>query len=247
MEIISLLFWAILLPLDRILVVYFPSAIINALNTNKKFINIVTIALSFEIILMIIPMLEDIYNMLIRDILKPRINMNIKKEVYLQALKTDYKYINNPEYYDYYTWAVNEYANKASDAFGLINQFFSALMIIIALITIISTTGAWVILITFISITLRTFAFMQINKLDIKKEDEFIPKDRWLNYLHRIFYLNQYAADLKSTNLRKYILRDYDKLKEEKIDIIKKYSYKTVKWSLLADLIYRVSEFIIVI
>ena len=111
--IITLIFWGLLLPLDRILVVYFPAAITNVLNGEIPSIRIVIIAAMFE----------DVYNMCVRDKIQTEIDLNIKREVYLQALKTDYKYIDNPEYYDNYTWAVNEYAHKAQSAFSLIDLF----------------------------------------------------------------------------------------------------------------------------
>ena len=244
---ITLIFWGLLLPLDRILVVYFPAAIMNALKDEGPFIRIIIIAAVFESVLMVIPIFEDIYNMCICDKIQTKIDLNIKREVYLQALKTDYNYIDNPEYYDNYTWAINEYANKAQNAFSLIYNFISSIVVISALIAIISTARPLVIIITIISIILRTYSFFQINKLDIEKEDEFIPRDRKLAYLHRIFYMRQYAPDLKSTNLKQFVFKKFDGLREEKVGIVKKYSWKTLKWALLADIIYRLAEFIIII
>jgi len=229
------------------LVVYFPAAIINALSYGGPFITVVIIAITFETVLMIIPMIEDVYNICIRDRALLRVRLSINKNVYEKVLRTDYKYIDNPKYYDKYTWAVNEYASKAEEALSLVNNFVSSLVVIVALIAVISVIGPWVLIIALLSIGSRTIAYIKTNKIDIKREEEFVPLNRWLDYIHRIFYHREYTADLKTTGLGRIIFGRYNIVKKQKIDVLTKYSKETIKWALFADVIFRVAECIIVI
>ena len=38
---------------------------------------------------------------------------------------TDYKYFDNPEFYDNYTWTINERVQKANEARSMIVSFFT--------------------------------------------------------------------------------------------------------------------------
>lgn len=45
-----------------------------------------------------------------------RINQLVNKEIYEKGLATDYKFIDNPEYYNKFSWAINEYSNQVNSA-----------------------------------------------------------------------------------------------------------------------------------
>lgn len=50
-----------------------------------------------------------------------RINQLVNKEIYEKGLATDYKFIDNPEYYNKFSWAINEYSNQVNSAREFIN------------------------------------------------------------------------------------------------------------------------------
>lgn len=244
---LSLIIWLVLEPMTQLIGVYFPSYIIEGYENNKPFVEILIFVIVIQLILMLKPMYEDIFNMFCKNKMLPFIDMKIKRDIYEKAIKTDYKYIDNPEYYDNYTWAVSEYANKAADAQRLVNRMSSAIVIVISMLAIITYLSPIAIIVTIAGTIIENIMFIITNFYDVKKDNEIIPFNRRLNYYHRVFYMNNYAADLKSTNIKKHLFRGYNKAQNSKLNIIKKYAYKMIPWALMGNFTFYIARTFIIL
>lgn len=237
----SLFFWVAVVPLCRILLVIFPEMMVEALDAGWPMTKIAVLVIGFQAAMAAIPIFEDFYIQMVKAKAETKVELKIKRDVYEQALRTDYRYIDNPDYYNKYMWAIDHQAEKAGEAFNMINNGLSALMVITALVSIIATFNPIIVLLTVLSMVLRTYGYMKYSKVEVARENEMIPCQRKLSYFHRIFYLREHSADLKSTALREYLLKHYDEETESKIGIIKKYAVKLIIWAIFSDLIYRIA------
>ena len=170
------------------------------------------------------------------------IDARLKADAYKQAIKTDYKYIDDPEYYDNYTWAVSQYSAQAEQAQNLVNRMSSSVITIVSMLSIIAILNPLAVIVTIIGTIIENILHMITNYFDVKKDEEIVPYDRKLGYHHRVFYTSNYAADLKSTRLKKYLLEDYDEASTQKINIIKKCKL-TIHWIIFFQ--YKSAAFII--
>ena len=136
--ILSLLFWMIVVPLSRILLVIFPSQVMSALDSDASWGQILWFVIVFQCVLLLIPLLEDAYMHFVENIATTKVELQIKRNVYLQALKTDYKYIDDPDYYDKYQWAIDQHTAKSSEAFYFVNRILSAVVVVVSLVSIIA-------------------------------------------------------------------------------------------------------------
>lgn len=244
---LSLFFWLALEPLSQLINVYLPNIIIDALVDGMQFNEIVKIVILLHLVLMFKPVYEDIFNMFCKNKMLPKIEMKIKRNIYERAIKTDYKFIDNPEFYDNYSWAINEYANKSEEAQDLINRISYSLITAISMLTIIATISPIAIVVIIVCGIIENAFYAATNYFDVKKDNDIIPWDRRLGYYHRVFYLREHAADLKSTNLRKHIFRDYEDAKNTKLGIIQKYAFKMIGWSMGGVLTFYIARVFIVI
>jgi hypothetical protein len=62
---------------------------------------------------------------------------------------------------------------------------------------------------------------------------ESLPFDRKLQYVHRVTYQKQYAADMKSTDLPRKILSLFDKSLKGKIGVFKKLATPNWRWNMV--------------
>lgn len=244
---LSLLFWLVIIPIAQLVGVYLPSTIINMLENNKPFSDIVTFVIAMQLILMFQPMYENVFNMFCKNKMLPFIDVKIKKEVYKKAIETDYKYIDDPKYYDNYTWAVSEYSNKAADAQNLINRMSSSIVTIISMLAIIATLSPLAVIVTVVGTIIENIMYIITNYYDVQKDAEIVPYNRKLGYYHRIFYINNYAADLKSTNLKEYLFEGLDNAQNNKLNIIKKYAYKMIPWALTGNLTFYIARTFVIL
>lgn len=244
---ISVLFAAIILPIDSILQVLFPQAILNLLSSHNEFLHIVLVAIAFESAFLLITLLDDLFNNAYEEALSVRIRTRINREIYEQCCKTRYEYVDNPDYYDKFSWAIREYANKCTEAVGFIISSLTLVITMASLITIIATSIWWVVIIMATSFALKSFVVAKVNKLDIQKDEEMIPVDRKMDYFHRIFFQKSYAAELRTTRLKNIILSHYEEETKNKIHLIRKYVIKTLYLLIINDLLVRIADVLIVI
>jgi len=163
--------------------------------------------------------------------------------IYEQAIKTDYEYFDNPEFYNSFTLAAGELAIKSENALQILTELFASISVIITMTAYLSTLGFWLILISVIGQGICLFAQRIIQKLGIKRTMESLPFERRLNYIHRIAYQKQYAADMKSSGLSQKILSMFDKSGTDKVGIYKKYSKPNTWANMLQFVAWNLCQF----
>lgn len=244
---ISFMFAGLVLPLDSLIQVYFPQVMLNLLKNNTGLTKVIVIAFLFELFLFIITFFDDMYNNAFKELKVNDISLKINHMVYEKGSKIKYEYIDDPRYYDNFSWAIKNYSSKSNESVQLLSSVITAIITIISLSAVIAATNFWIIFIVFVSFLLKFFTIKKINALDISKEDEIVPLDRKLDYYHRICYLNNYAMELKTTRLREIVSSLYNKETNNKSNVIKKYIKKTVLFLILNDVLVRIAELLIVI
>ena len=118
---------------------------------------------------------------------------------------------------------------------------------IILLGTLIATLGPWILLAEVIQMLLHVVVNKYMNSISIKYKEDVVPLDRRLGYFHRLFYLKEYAADMKSTILGKVAGESYDNCGEQKLNLRTKYVWKIELLNILHEAILCVTEIIITI
>lgn len=235
----TLLLWIVFVPIIRFLVVIFPQNIVQALVDEKGVKQVVKIVLVFQLLMTVIPVYESFFNSLIRDKALVQIDGQIKEHIYRKVIATDYRYVDDPDYYEKYTWVIEKQSEKSKEAFELINEIISCSLVIVSLVTLLATISPWVILLAVIASLFRMIGFVKYNSIDVEEDGELLKSDRKLNYFHRIFYLKDFAQDLRCTNLFKKIIYGFTTELSQKEDVIKKYGKRKCFWLVYVDLVYR--------
>ncbi|MGN0660898.1 MAG: ABC transporter ATP-binding protein [Oscillospiraceae bacterium] len=151
---------------------------------------------------------------------EPKIKKALKVMMYNKAKEIDLEYYDNPEFYNDYVLAVSESENQISRLFGMMKMLFTG-------ITSILLSGAFFIandpvsfVFIIISFALSLASGKALNKLNVKIRTEKNPFERKLGYVNRVFYLNDFAKEIRlNTEVSKLILEDFDKTNDEILNI----------------------------
>ena len=162
----SLLFWICIVPTAQVVAVYLPSTIVNMLQEGQSFRNIVICVVAMQMILMFQPVYEDVFNMFCKNRMLPHVEGKLKRDVYEKAIKTDYRYIDDPEYYDNYTWAVGQYAAKAQNAQELVNRIFSSVIVIVSMLAVIAVLRPLAVAVTILGTVVENIMYIVTNYYD---------------------------------------------------------------------------------
>ena len=224
--IVSLAIAVLIIPISALAGVLFTQVVIDAIVSGAAFSDVLVIIFVFFSILIGTAVIQSAFNTF-GDPVKTRIFQKMNKDIYDKALKTDFKYYDDPDFYNNYTWAINEFTNKSEDAKNLFVNVCQSVSMIVTMLAVILLLGPWIVALTLAMLVVTTFFEMKRNKFYVDAREKIMPLDRKLNYVHRIFYQKEYAADLKSTNLNDFMFNVYDVSGSDKISVLKK-AYKPI-------------------
>ncbi|MCR5118729.1 MAG: ABC transporter ATP-binding protein/permease [Lachnospiraceae bacterium] len=158
---------------------------------------------------------------------KPKLYRALKEKMYEKAAEIDLSCYDDPEYYNDFVLAVAE-AESSIDRFLLMcNRIVQAL-------TILFTTGVfylmtdWIgIVFVFASFVLRFLVSRIINKLNYDIRLKVNPLERKRNYVSRVFYLNDYAKELRlHPHVGDRLEKEFEEANDEIVKIQKKVGFK---------------------
>ena len=169
---------------------------------------------------------------------QPKIKQAIKQMMFNKAKEIDLECYDNPEFYNDYVLSVSEVDNQVVRIYTLITNLCTGFVSIVL-------SGAFFIgndPVSFIFIAASFAASLwsgkAINKLNFKIRNEKNPHERKLGYVNRVFYLNDYAKEVRlNTEVSDELLRDFDETNDKVLDIDKKNAGKRFGLQLLKDYI----------
>lgn len=175
---------------------------------------------------------------------RPKLYKALKEQMYEKAAELDLACYDNPQYYNDFVLAVAESESS-------IDRFLELLNSIMQSITIVVTTGVFYlmtdmvgILFVFVSFVLNFFLAKVINKLNYKARLKVNPHERKRNYVSRLFYLNDYAKELRlHPEVGDMLEEEFDEANDEIVHIHKKIAKKRV--GLIFTQYYLAGDFIL--
>lgn len=148
--------------------------------------------------------------------------------------------LEEPEYYDKYQKAISEISNREGALLDYLAYILSTFINIISLAAIIVTLDPVLIIISVIGMFVTLWANI-INTQKVYNADmSFVKVDRKIDYIRRVFYLPQYAKDVRRTHLSDRLAEDYDKAASEKQALIKKHWPKIIGIAISGSWLYNV-------
>ena len=158
---------------------------------------------------------------------RPKVKEKIKIMLYERASKVDLACYDDPEFYNSQVLALSEVDNQIDKVEGLVINILSGL-------TAFTSNGIYFILkdkpsiLFVIGSFIMSYVFNQMFiKVNYKARIERNPSERKRTYIERIFYLNDYAKELRmNPDVSGIMYERFDKASEEIVDIDKKYSKK---------------------
>lgn len=154
---------------------------------------------------------------------QPKIKRALKEMLYIKAKEIDLECYDNPEFYNNYVLAVSEIENQTDRIFNVISNLFTGL-------TSIVLSGAFFIgndLFSFIFVAVSFAASLASGKafsrLEFKIRNKKNPDERKLGYVNRVFYMNDYAKEVRlNAGVTGLLLKDFEETNDRLLDIDRK-------------------------
>ena len=155
----------------------------------------------------------------------PKVKEKIKMVLYEKASKVDLACYDDPEFYNSQVLALSEVDKQIDKVEGLVINVLSGLSTFISTGIYFIVKDKPSILFVVISFIMSYFFNQMFVKVNYKARIERNPSERKRTYIERIFYLNDYAKELRMNPDVADIMYDrFDKASEEIIAVDKKYA-----------------------
>ncbi len=151
---------------------------------------------------------------------KPKLYKALKEQMYKKAAELDLACYDDPKYYNDFVLAVAEAETSIDRFLGLINTLSSSLTIIVTTGVYYLFTDSMGVLFVMVSFLLSFIMAKKLNKLNLKARLAVNPHERKRNYSARVFYLNDYAKELRlhpevAEELKDEFIKANDRIFEE--------------------------------
>ncbi len=177
---------------------------------------------------------------------QPKIKQALKEMLFEKAKEIDLACYDDPAFYNDYVLSVSEVENQVDRLFQMIAGLFAGL-------TSMVLSGSFFIGNDPISFVFVAIAFVAalvsgnvLNKLNFKIRNEKNPFERKLGYVNRVFYLNDYAKEVRlNTEVSGELLKDFEETNNQVLAVDKKNAAKRFWLQYMKDFIC--NQFIIYI
>jgi len=168
----------------------------------------------------------------------PKMKQAVNELLYQKAREIDLACYDDPEFYNDYVLAVSEAGNQVDRLFAMMSALLMGLTNIVLSGAFFLDTDPVSFVFIAISFVASLYAGKALNTLNVKIRTEKNPLERKLAYVNRIFYLGDYAKEIRlNTEVSGELLKDFDQINDDVLAIDKKNAGKRFGLAFLKDFV----------
>lgn len=183
--------------------------------------------------------LDSIYFQSVEPKGKELLYRKIRMELYEKAVRTDLSNYDDPVYYNEYVWSANDARNRIDATINNIRNLCKALTVIVTSVSFflfVDKLGLLFVLVSFVSTLIVS---MIVNKIRFRMKMELNEKDRKRIYLKRLFYMADYAKEMRLYAIKERFFREFADTHKEMHDIVRKHSKKQFWLNFTSDFFFK--------
>ena len=234
-------------PLRSIATVTIAQVIIEAAQSGRGYGHVIAVAALYISIIAACWMVREGREELYRRWKTIKIEAQIEREIYEQSMRTDFKYIDDPNYFDSYKMATEEYVSRSGVMFDTTFQIVDETMSGIAVLSVMSVTEPMVVPFILAGVIISAVSRARYNVIQNKIWKNTTPQRRRMNYLTRLLYVKSANAELRSTNVRDHLFKRFDAARDERVETVKKYRVRQFLYRMVSRLADDIATYIALI
>lgn len=216
----------------RIIWVYFYKVIIDMTVSGSPFGVIVGTIGLFMLGVILVDVLRNNPLATFCPVWEMTITSKIERSLYEWALACDYKNFDDPSFYQDYTLALSNYYGMSYRAFNYLKECLANILIFLSMIVMVTAISPFILVVVAVVLIVTAVCGRLQNKYRTRKWEEKSRVDRKTQYISRILYLNTFAADLRSNRSGEFVMNNFDKAVDERLDIQRRYKPVMLAFSL---------------
>jgi ATP-binding cassette subfamily B protein len=169
-------------------------------------------------------------------------------DLYEQAQKTDFKYIDDPKYFNGFEISLSDFANLSENMFTDIYFILSSAVQTAAMMGIIVHLGLVIAIVVIAGAIAGTILSTRVGTVFNRGyERELVPTQRRMDYATRVWTQTGYAPDLKSTRVSELLIERFRAAAKIFVRAQKRISTKTGFLSIGSGWMNQITEYVIIV
>ena len=161
---------------------------------------------------------------------KEKLYFAVYKTIYQKAAKMDYEEYDNPEFYNDLVLAMNSMNSRAYSVLADIQEVLTNVISVLTIGAVIVSIDPICLLFVMVCVGIMTPIGRLIAKVNVERTEAMTPLDRKNLYFSRVFYLQDYAKELRLSRAGEMVERRYNQNIFDRIKTISPYLAK--QWKL---------------
>lgn len=212
--------------------------VLEAVEFKKPFHDVMTFLIILTILIGCSAIYSNLYSHYITVKYLPKVKEKLKLLLFDKAKSLDLKCYDDPDYYNEFVLAVSEAEKSVERTIQLLQMLFSGLTIFFCYGFFFLTKDMISILFVFATFILRFIFLGMYNKLKFNIRMKEIPLERKRSYVQRVFYLNEYAKELRlNKEASKELHRHFDEVNDGLLKLQKDTAKKRFTLRLMSNYI----------
>ena len=195
---------------------------LNGISEKKRFESIMLWITLWFVLRISIQIFFNIFMHVKSWLMYDRVHYGINRIIYQKAKSVDLKCYENPDYYDKLNKAVSESADRATGVLNTVDSLIYYIVTFSANLGLIIAIDPRLLLFVIIPV-LATFLWGKHNKLKYEQNMKTLEEKRKKDYTQRVFYLSDYAKEMRLTSIAPLMINRLKEIGKELIAITKKY------------------------
>ena len=213
---------------------YILNYVVSAYEMNQKFDELVLGIIALVLLARLFSFFGTFMNSLCDPHFHAKIERGVKRVLYEKSRDVELSCYETPQFYDKYVKAAETIYDDVMAIMNNIISFFSSLLSLALYGTFLFTIDPVFIIFAVIPL-LTTFVRRIASKLSYQHGIEDKIMNRRRHYAQRVFYMSEFAKEVRLTNAKSFMLKYYDEACEGRIDIIRRYGMKEIACSTFLD------------
>ncbi len=210
----------------RLIAVLGVKYVIDTVSSGENKIKIIYAAAAIAAMLLISELLKWIYSEFFLHAEKEKMTKGLSTKFYQKAKSLDLESYDNPHFYSSFILAIEASSGNMQRILDMVKGYVAELVSLIAIGAVILTIDPVCLIIILVTIAVFTPISRKIGTLQSQRRIDNNRLHRRADYFARIFYLQDYAKEVRMNNIKPLLTERYNEAADDVIENQQKYVKK---------------------
>ncbi|MDE5596814.1 MAG: ABC transporter ATP-binding protein/permease, partial [Lachnospiraceae bacterium] len=196
-------------------------------------------AVEYLLLMLALVLIKLVWAAWIENVTTPRaqeiLHRKLRMKLYQKAVELDLEQYDNPEYYNEFVWSINEAAGRMDAILQDFGKTLGQITRILANGVFFLTLDAFGIVFILASLGVTALTQSYIGRVQFARDAKLKPLERKRSYFNRIFYLNDYAKELRLNPVAEQLKEEFSETNSRVYPIVSKYGKRNALAGFLGD------------